>query len=45
MVNWDDQVALFELALERYGAVDIVVRIFLSYPLAERQPRLLSLDP
>ncbi|KAF8256820.1 hypothetical protein EI94DRAFT_1693694 [Lactarius quietus] len=25
VVNWDDQVALFELALERYGAVDIVI--------------------
>jgi NAD(P)-dependent dehydrogenase (short-subunit alcohol dehydrogenase family) len=25
VVNWDDQVALFELAFERYGAVDIVI--------------------
>ena len=45
MVNWDDQVALFELAFERYGAVDIVVRILLCYQVAERQLRFLSLDP
>ncbi|KAH9958150.1 hypothetical protein BC827DRAFT_618906 [Russula dissimulans] len=25
VVNWDDQVALFELAFERFGAVDIVI--------------------
>ncbi|KAF8256821.1 hypothetical protein EI94DRAFT_1788863 [Lactarius quietus] len=25
VVNWDDQVALFELAFERHGAVDIVI--------------------
>ncbi|KAH9010575.1 hypothetical protein EDB85DRAFT_2161127 [Lactarius pseudohatsudake] len=25
VVNWDDQVALFELAFKRYGAVDIVI--------------------
>jgi NAD(P)-dependent dehydrogenase (short-subunit alcohol dehydrogenase family) len=25
VTNWDDQVALFELAFERYGAVDIVI--------------------
>jgi len=25
VVNWDDQVALFDLAFERYGAVDIVI--------------------
>ncbi|KAI9508066.1 hypothetical protein F5148DRAFT_1303878 [Russula earlei] len=25
VVNWDDQLALFELAFERYGAVDIVI--------------------
>ncbi|KAI0293183.1 hypothetical protein B0F90DRAFT_1764067 [Multifurca ochricompacta] len=25
VVNWDDQLALFDLAFERYGAVDIVI--------------------
>ena len=25
VINWDDQVALFELAVSRYGSVDIVV--------------------
>jgi hypothetical protein len=25
VVNWDDQVSLFELAFDRYGAVDVVV--------------------
>ena len=25
VVNWDDQLSLFELAFEKYGAVDIVV--------------------
>ncbi len=35
VVNWDDQVALFELAFERYGAVDVVVRTLLCYRVAE----------
>jgi hypothetical protein len=30
VVSWDDQLSLFELAFEKYGAVDIVVRILLS---------------
>ena len=30
VVNWDDQLSLFELAFEQYGAVDIVVRILPS---------------
>ena len=30
VVNWDDQLSLFELAFEQYGAVDIVVRMLLS---------------
>ena len=30
VVNWDDQLSLFELAFEKYGAVDIVVCILLS---------------
>ena len=42
VTNWDDQVALFEHAFERYGAVDIVVDVPISYYLA---PRKLSLDP
>ena len=42
VVNWDDQVALFELAFERYGVVDIVVRILSCYHVAE--PRMCS-DP
>jgi hypothetical protein len=28
VASWDDQVSLFELAFEKYGAVDVVVRIF-----------------
>jgi len=27
VVNWDDQLSLFELAFEKYGSVDIVVCI------------------
>ena len=42
VTNWDDQVALFEHAFKRYGAVDIVVRILSASYLA---PRKLSLDP
>jgi NAD(P)-dependent dehydrogenase (short-subunit alcohol dehydrogenase family) len=38
VVNWDDQVALFELAFERYDAVDIVVRNLAAFP----SPRLYS---
>jgi hypothetical protein len=30
VVSWDDQLSLFELAFEKYGAVDIVVCILLS---------------
>lgn len=30
VVSWDDQLSLFELAIEKYGAVDIVVCIFFS---------------
>ena len=30
VVSWDDQLSLFELAFEKYGAVDIVVCEFLS---------------
>jgi hypothetical protein len=29
VVSWDDQLSLFELAFEKYGAVDIVVCILL----------------
>jgi len=31
VVSWDDQLSLFEFAFEKYGAVDIVVRIFLLF--------------
>ena len=30
VVSWNDQLSLFELAFEKYGAVDIVVCILLS---------------
>ena len=36
VLSWDDQLSLFELAFERYGAVDVVVRTpsFLQLPCA-----------
>lgn len=37
VTNWEDQVALFEHAFNRYGAVDIVVGILLSNHLAQRK--------
>jgi hypothetical protein len=46
VVSWDDQLSLFELAFEKYGAVDIVVRILLStvsFPVLSRT--LTIIDP
>jgi hypothetical protein len=41
VVSWDDQLSLFELAFEKYGAVDIVVRILLS-TISPRFNRMLT---
>lgn len=32
VTKWDEQVALFELAIKRFGSVDIVVGVALSVP-------------
>jgi len=32
VTKWDEQVALFELAIERFGSVDIVVSVALLVP-------------
>ena len=32
VTKWDEQVALFELAIERFGSVDIVVSVALMVP-------------